>query len=217
MTYTIAAIFSYSVAFPAIIGLVRFKKINSVYYPFLYCMWLALANEIISSFVITGGHSNAINDNIYGLCEALLFTWQFKNWGLFRRSKHLFTGIVIIFIIFWAVECFLINGIVYNISYFSIFYSFAIVLMSINVLNTQLLNEKKNVLKNSIFILCITFIIYYVNRVIVGMFWLYGLNSSRSFLIDITSILIYINLLSNLLYALAVLWMPTRHRYSLPF
>jgi hypothetical protein len=32
----------------------------------------------------------------------------------------------------------------------------------------------------------------------------------------VTYIFIYVNLIANLLYALAVLWMPTKQRFTLP-
>ncbi len=48
------------------------------------------------------------------------------------------------------------------------------------------------------------------------MFWLYGLRFSKEFLMNVTTILIYINLFTNLVFALAVLWMPAKHRFSLP-
>lgn len=216
MNYTLVVVFSFSISIAAIIGWIRFRKINLTYYPFLFCIWIAFLNEILSFFIVQRGFSTAINDNIYILTESLLITWQFKNWGLFRRAAYLFVLVICAFLVFWVSECFFINGINLTISYFTIFYSFVIVLMSVNIINQELARESKNILKNPIFLLSVAFVIYYTINVIVGIFWLYGLQYNNQFAMNITAILLYINLLTNLIYALAVLWMPIKHRFSLP-
>ena len=151
------------------------------------------------------------------LAESLLFTWQFKNWGLFRRSKILFPILLGSLILFWGIEGFFIVKTQNTISYFRIFYSFLISIMSINIINQQLNFEKKNIVKNPIFLICIGFVIYFTYDVIVGLFWLYGLHMSMQFQINVAIILVYINLFANLIYALAVLWMPLKHRFTLPY
>ncbi len=83
MNFTLLVIFSFSIFIAAIIGGIRYARISAVYHPFLYCLWIGSANEILSYFLIRARHSTAINISIYILIESLLFTWQFKNWGLF--------------------------------------------------------------------------------------------------------------------------------------
>ncbi len=157
MNHTLEEFFSFSIAIAAIIGGIRIRKINPAYYPFLFVIWLALLNEIISYLLIHNGHSNAVNTNIYALAESLLLTWQFKNWNTLGRSKILFVIIVSIFVLFWIVESFFISGINSPITYFRIFYSFAIVLMGLPTLSERFMHEKKNILKNSIFLVSLVF------------------------------------------------------------
>ena len=85
------------------------------------------------------------------------------------------------------------------------------------MINRQLMRERKSIYKNPIFIICMAFLVYYTFTVIVVVFWQYGLNVSMQFVMNITTILIYINLFTNLIFALAILWIPTKHRFSLPF
>ena len=216
MNSTLIVIFSFSIAIGAIIGWIRFQKINPAYYPFLYFIWIGFLNEIISYIITHKGYSSAINNNIYVLAESLLIAWQFKNWGLFQRPKYLFIAILFSFAFFWIIEGFFVEGIKYAIPYFRIVYSFVIVLISINMLNKQLVRERKNILKNSIFLICIAFVIYFTYKVIIWSFWVYGLSLSKQFMKNLSAIISYINLLTNLTYTLAVLWMPTKHRFSLP-
>lgn len=216
MSHTLSAILSFSIAIAAIISWIRFSKINPVYYPFIYCLWIGLLNEIISYFLINAGYHNAINNNIYTLIESILILWQFKKWGAFERLRFAFPTGIIAFVLAWVANNFFISWITHFTLYFRVLYSFVFVLLSINVLNSLLVLERKNLLKNPIFIICIAFIIYFTYRVLLYSFWIYGFGVSRDFRIRIVSFIPYINLFANLLFALAVLWMPKKYRFSIP-
>lgn len=83
-------ILSFSILIPAITGALRIRKIGDTLYPFIFCIWLATLNEILSAILTSARINTAPNNNIYVLGEALLIGWQFKNWGLFRFYKHAF-------------------------------------------------------------------------------------------------------------------------------
>lgn len=217
MKFTLLDLYSFSISIAAIIGWIRFRKIHSTYYPFLYFIWLGFVNEIIGYFLINSGHTNAVNNSIYSLAESLLITWQFYRWQLFKQRTGLYIGLLILFGIFWIVETFIVYDIYRTITYFRVFYSFIIVLMSINTLNSILMKEQTNILKNPVFLICLSFVIYFTFTVIVGIFWIYGIGGSTGFRRSMVWILIYVNLFSNLIYALAVLWMPKKLRFSLPY
>jgi len=216
MNYTVRLILSLSIIVAVIISWIRFKQINPTYYPFIFCLSLGLLNEILSYIFSKIFHSNAVNSNIYVLLESFLITWQFYTWKLFNRHRSLYIVILCLLMSTWLVENFILSKINYFSSYFRIVYSFIIVLMSISVLNMLLVRERKTLLKNPMFLICITFIIYYTYRVVVEAFWVYGLNSSREFRLKVYQILLFINVFANLVYALAVLWMPTKQRFTLP-
>lgn len=217
MNYTLIVIFSFSIFIAVIISIVRFRFISRSFYPFVYCLWIGLINEGISYFITLSGHTNAVNNNIYILIESILIVWQFKRWGLFRRRRYLFGLIIFLFIGVWLIENFIVSHITLIGSYFRVTYSFIIVLLSIHLINELIVKERGNLLKNAIFLFCVTFVIYYTYKVFVEIFWLYGLNSSKNFRIRVYDILAYINLLSNLIYALAILWIPKRQKFTLPF
>lgn len=216
MNYNLVIIFSFSISIAAFIGFIRFKKIDSTLYPFIFSIWIGFINEIISFLMTKNGQTTAINNNIYVLIEALLITWQFNNWGLFRRPWFLFPLVLILFIISWIIEYFFVYEITSIGSYFRVLYSFMIVLMSINVTNGLIVRDRRSILKNPVFLICIGFIFYYTYKVLVETFWIYGLNYSRGFRNNVYFILTYVNLFSNLIYALAVLWMPMKQRFTLP-
>ncbi len=217
MNYTLIVLFSFSIFIAALIGWIRFKRISPTYYPFIFCLWIGLLNEIVSFVVTNAGYQTAVNNNIYVLIEAIIIAWQFNRWGVFQLHKKLFISILIIYAATWMLENFIIGKITLIQSYFRILYSFLTVLMSVGLLNNMLFRESGNLLKNPVFLICIGFIIYFTYKVLVEAFWIYGLNSGEHFRMRVYDILAYINLLTNLIYALAVLWMPQKQKFSLPF
>jgi len=217
MSSLLIDIFRFSIVIAAVIGWIRIKKIDPAYYPFIYCLWIGALNECISSVIVELGYYSSVNNNIYVLLESLLISWQFRKWGLFQASRYLFTGIITILCLFWITENFFISKIIYISSYFRIFYSFIIALFSIHTINWLIIRERKSILKNSIFLICIGFVIYFTYKILVEAFWVYGLNNGSNFRQKVYDIMVYINLFSNLIYALAVLWMPAKQRFSLPY
>jgi len=215
MSFLSNVLCSISIIIAAAIGAWRFGDIHPSFRPFIYCVWLALINESLSIGLIVAGHSNILNSNVYILLEAGLIVWQFYNWGILRTHKILFPGLLALLAAGWLIENFMIAHITQFSSWFRIFYSFIIVLLSINLLNQHIVVEKEMLLKNPVALICLAFIIYYTYKVLVETFWVYGLNESPNFQSKVYFILNYVNLFANLIYALAVLWMPTKHRFTL--
>ncbi len=217
LNFYTSSILSYSLlAIAAIIGLIRFKKTSMVFLPFLLFLWLGLTNEVVST--ITGKiiRNTAINNNIYVLLESCLIAWQFQRWGLFKDQKKLFPILLVAFGTVWTVETLIIYKITAVSSYFRIFYSFVVVLMSINMINSLIVNESRSLLKNAAFLICIGFIIFFTYKILVEIFWVYGLNGSKEFRSNVYSILKLINLFCNLIYALAALWVPRKQIFIMP-
>ena len=214
---TLVLITSLSVLLPAVISWVRFNRIHPTFYPFVFCLWLGLLNEAISNIVAFGFHgSNAINSNIYVLLEGLLLLWQFHRWGNFSGKKGFFIFYLSLFLAIWIADNFFISKITSFSSYFRIAYSAVISLMSINYLNYVLVRERRNLLLNPSFLICAAFIIYYTYKVLGETFYLYGSSLSREFRINVFIIMMYINLITNCIFAFAVTWIPERQRFSLP-
>lgn len=84
------------------------------------------------------------------------------------------------------------------------------------MINRIIITERKSLIRNPVFIICLAFIIYFTYKVLLEIFWLYGLNSSREFRVEVYNIFKYINLFANLIYALAILWIPRKREYMLP-
>ncbi len=215
MSFTLMIIFNFSILVAGLIAVIRYGKIHKSYRPVIYCVWVACFNEIISFVLAKNGYYTVINNNIYVLIEALLIIHFFNNIRVFKKNKVLFIIIFSCLILIWFLDNQFLKRITSVSSYFRILSSFVIVLLSIISLNNLLLTTRKNLIQNSVFLLCVGFIIYFTYKILVEVFWLYGLNVGRDFQLVIYRILSYINLFTNLVYALAILWMPRKQVFTM--
>jgi hypothetical protein len=213
MDFLTNAVFSLTVGIAGVIGLVRFRKVDPAYHPFLFLVWAALFEELCSIGILYAGYSNVILYNAFSLAEALLLCWQFWRWKVYR-NKMFYVGLQVVFVLFWAFEWFGQPPAGF-LSYFIVFYSFAVVLLSITCINQLLFRDMIPLFRNPVFLLCVCFILYYSFSALVEVFWMTGLQRSKVFRLHIHALLCYINLLTNLIFALAILWIPLRLRYIL--
>ncbi|HMT73177.1 MAG TPA: hypothetical protein PKA77_03860 [Chitinophagaceae bacterium] len=216
MNYWLVVIFSFSISIAAITGWVRFRKMNPAYYPFIYCIWLAFLNEMLSFIFAQTIRDNSVNNNLYALAESLLIVWQFRNWGIFKNKDNLFYTVLAIFTAGWVTDHFILNHLTTFTYHYRIAYSFVTVLFSVNMINTVIVRERKSLLKNPAFLICTAYVINFTYYVMYMTLYLYSSEISWDFLNKLTGIMPYANLLSNLLFALAVLWIPARQRFTLP-
>jgi hypothetical protein len=204
-----------SILIPALIGMYRVKQIEHTYYPFIMLIVLGLLNEILSIGLALNGIHTTLNNNIYVLLEAVLILWFFSAVNLFNNKK-IFYVLLILIVCVWTAEALTVT--LYNqCTYYRIIYSFLIVLLSINMINKILASEQRALLKNSLFLICICFTFYYTLNSLVNAFWLYGLLKSREFLQGIQDIMMYTNLLNNLIFTTAIIWIPRKQASILPY
>lgn len=217
MNYTWFVVLSCSIFVAAIIGWVRFKKVDPAFRPFIFVLWIGSLNEIISILLPRLGHTTDINNNIYVLFEALLLVWQLKSWGSFGRYTHAFPLLLVAITLGWLMENFLVSAIHITLPWFRLAYSFVIVLLSIQLVNRLIISERRSLLRNPVFLISIGFIFYFTYKGLIEIFWISDFDSSPGFLINVYSIMIWINLIANIIYSIALVWMPARQRFTLPY
>jgi hypothetical protein len=215
---TLIQICSYSILFAVIIGLVRFRKINRTYQPFIFIIVLSLLSEIASPIAIRYYGTNAVVVNVFILLEFLLWLWQFKRWrGFARRSQWKYPALFISFSGMWIVENVILSRIAVFNSVFTLISAFIIVFLAIDQVNKMIVEEKKMLMRNSKFLICCGLLIFHTYKIMVESFYVMKINQSNSFLSNIFIILVSVNLFVNLLYALATIWIPTRQRFTMQY
>lgn len=217
MNYYLRLALNLLIIVPAIVGWVRFSKISPAFLPFLLFVWVGALSEIYSAIVVNFFHLyNIVSFNIYSLAEICLLLWYFKRLNLFNAKTLKFllltSGIV------WLLETIFVSKLSLDFNNYSrIFFDFIIVLLSIAMLNQQLLKARKNLLKDAVFIICIGFILMFTYSLLVASFFLYRLNMSDNFHRNISLIFVFMNFFCNMVYAVAILLMPKRQAFTLQY
>lgn len=215
MNFYLATAFNFSITLPGILALFFFRRIRKRYYPFIFCLWIGCLNETLSLWLILHKQHSLVNSNIYVLVESLLLAWFFKATGILDSKEKL--GLVaLLLVIAWIAENFLFGTITANSTYFRILASVLIVGMSVQLISRLVFDEKQNIMVNPEFILCVCFVIYFGFKALIQSFAIYAWTRDVNFLAKIYYIMLYINLGVNLLYILAVLWMPRKVPFILP-
>jgi hypothetical protein len=184
---------------------------DSSYYPFIYNLIVGLLVEIINA-----SHPYSALTvqtlNVFSLFDFVLFAWLFHNWGLFNHNKKKFLMIVCAFGVAWLVITFFINKFSNINNSFLLIYSFALIFFSVTTFNKIVVQQRINIFTNARFWICMGIIIFYTFFMLTRATDLSGglLNLSKPFKNNLQKIVAYSNLLVNLLYAVAVIWIPRK-------
>lgn len=214
MNYYLMSALSMSIAPAAVAGFVRRKKIDSSYAPFLWLLWVGLVNEVLSYFLILWFRNNFYNYNLFLLLEAVLLCLLFKRQGFFGERKWPVPVLTGVLGSFWVAELFL-AGLERFQSYSLILYSVLIAVFSIELMNRVVFRENQVLWRNALFLLCLCFTVSYGWGIAVEIFLLLGLQRSAFYQVFIYDFSVYLNALLNLIYFVAVLWMPLNSRLLL--
>lgn len=210
---------SLSIVFAVIIGVIRFRKINPSYYPFIYRVSLSLVVELLRRVLLLQNNYSAATlvTNLFALADFFLFAWLFHNWGLFKKDKRLYLGILLGFFVAWCVATYASPKHFFSANlYFRILYSFALIFFSVTTLNSLIINTRGGMLRNAKFWICIGIIIFYTLFIIICATQLSVVreNVSKDFQRKFYDIMVFSNLFVNLLYAGAVLWIPRKKVFT---
>ncbi|MEJ0106064.1 MAG: hypothetical protein WDO19_27475 [Bacteroidota bacterium] len=183
----------------------------------MFICWAALTNEIISSISLSISGTNNSNYNIYGIAEAMLYMWLFKGWGHFSNKRRSYVFTISLLCIMWVTDNFILKHFWDTDYLYMVIYSFTLVFLAINEINLIVMNHRGGLLRDSRFLICMGIVIFFTYYVIIAIFNLLELNFSVIFYSNIYMVLQAVNILINLVYALAMIWAPRRQRFILQF
>jgi hypothetical protein len=208
---------SYSIIVAAVAGLIRLRALHRAYQPFVFITLASLTNEVISHVLITHQKSNAVAINVFGIVDAALWLWQFKMWSSHDKDRLVLKICMIAMMLLWFVENIVYEKIFVFGSVYPITFSIVMVMLSAIGVSRQVAREKDNLLSTPKFLICCGAIFFYTYRIFVECFFAPGLTKSQLFLSNVFIILSFVNFFVNILYALAVLWIPQKKKFSLPY
>jgi len=204
-------LFSLTIVFPAITGLVRYRNADTSYRPFFYYIFYSLFNELFVFFYIEqyATKKAAIVDwEIFNLVECLLLLLQFYYWKRFKNYEKLLPVLLAAALLGWGLENFAFSDIYAFNPVFLITYSFLVVLLSINTINHEVVNYNRAINRNPLFIICVAFVIFFIYTIVV--FTILATNRHNNAFSSVFEIRVYINALTNLLYATGIYFIPRK-------
>ena len=211
--FALSIFLNHSIMFAAIAGVIRFKYILKSYYPFLFFVWLAFINETLSLFLIQNGIPNAINSNLYVLFEYLILLYQFYRWHGCTAKKLYFFAVP--GILLWVTDNLLLHHLTDNNSLFRSSYALILLFFSIDRMNRVIVYYNRNLLTNAVFLICASFLPYYGCKFFLELFHLYEIPLSTDFYEYTWLTLSILNCAANLVYAIAIVCIPTKEEFML--
>jgi len=216
MKYILNFFIGQSILLPLIAGLVRIRRINGMYQPFFILIATGFLTEIISFISIRWiWKSNAIPSNIDALLELSIIIWQFYIWHPTKQRRWVFYSIWIICALCWVTENIAFGKITTFSPYFRFLAAFVIVLLSVNKINFMITHDNRNLFRSPAFLICIGFIIYFIYKILYEWSFQVSMDSSTEIARTIVFWMAYINVLTNIIYAIALLLIPAPQKFTL--
>ena len=203
---------SLTIILPAVVGIFRYKNADPAYRPFLYYIFISLFNELwVGLYLNTHTREiRTLNWHIFNLLEWLMLLVQFYFWGRFKKARSLFYVILICSLVGWAYENFIYSTVYVFNPVFLISYSFFLVLLSVNAINSTFAQHNQILSKNGLFIICVGMLIFFIYTIIVFLFMAMDTRYDKQLIQRIFNIRVYINALANIIYAIGIYYIPAR-------
>ena len=215
-TYYIELLISFVCIIPAIVAIVKWKNIPPSYYPFIWSIWITVLRDITCEITAHVFRNNAVASNIYIISMGIFLLLQFNNWSLFKQHKKIFYFLLALFIAVWCWEFLYFTNLWHYSSYYRILFYFIIVLLSIHTINLIINNTYTKLIKNSVFLICIAFIILYTINIIFEIIFALGLYTNNVFFQHIIyNKILYLLIPINILYAIAIKFIPQKSTFTL--
>ncbi|MFT3982224.1 MAG: hypothetical protein QM687_17270 [Ferruginibacter sp.] len=213
MNYELMVLFSYSIVPAFLAGVSRFRFINSCYHPFIIYISIGLVNEIVSSIVIHHGYSNAVNNNIFYLLEGWLLLMQFYRWKLFGDKQFLYPICVMLMILLWLPYNIPLEKLQTYTPWFRSIEGGIIMILAIITINRHIIEFDGTLIRSPVFLISIGFCIYFSTVILMEVFLYYGSTKSIGLQDAIFKASSIINMITNLLYLIAILCIPSKPRF----
>jgi hypothetical protein len=217
MNFYTSQLFGATILFPALLGIIYFRHFLKSYRPFIYVVWLGLLNDVVGFIGAVVYRTNTAIANIYTFFDFLLIVVVFWSWSSYGNNKKYLNALMIAGALVWVGDNIIFHTIFVFNNKFRVFYSFVIVALSIWELNKVLFTERKSIWKNARFLICTGFILFYTYKAIFEIFYLVDARFSDEFYMHIFDILVVTNAITNIIYGLAILCIPTKKKFTMPY
>ncbi len=206
-----AYILAMSAVLPAIVGAVRYKKIDPRYHPFIYMLVLVPLVETIVYISLKTAIYNGFSKlciNLYLLASFGVFlSLVYKNGYLSRKMGLYFAGALLLTTLVNLV----IVGTPFVILYYMLCLADCLILfISIDILSKQMMAVKTSLVKNCWFWISSLYVVQHAYSLLLFGIFIFGLSTSIPNIKAIFTIYKVVNAACYLLFIIAVLRIPNR-------
>lgn len=213
--FIINALVSLFVGIPAVVGWVRYKRIQPAFYPFICWLTLGLISEVISICIIYRYGNNAVSYNIFAMISPVLIAYQLNRWKQKILGVSFFYAVATFSVLLFLTEWLLRGSFSAFCSYAVIISSTVIVLINICFISQWLSGAIDYLYRDAISLICFGFVILYTYTITTECFLFFAQSLQTPFFHYLPIIFSVINLLVNLLFLFAILCIPLRIQYFL--
>lgn len=198
---------------PAIAAIVRYRNSPVEYRPFFLMLWFGALSGAVSIGCAYIFRNNVLNSNIYVLGEFMFLLVLFHRWNhTEQRQKYIILGVTGIMV--WVLDNLLLHSPVKTInSIYRIYYCMVTIFLSIDFINRLIVFEKKKLICNSMFLVCVGFVFLFSYKAYIESFYLLKLSFSAEFRTNVFFIFQCINAFSNLVFTIAIICIPTKQEF----
>lgn len=200
---------------PFVIGLIKHKKIYNKYKPFILLLALYSTTEISGTFLIIlkWGVYLTFLMNIFVLFDFIFLFVILSTWTKNKIAKTDYL-IIFLFSLLWVWDNFFFSKLSVTNSIFRIGYSLMICIKSISLINKQLMRIDKNFIKNPFFIIGATLLLFFTYKSIYETIYFINLNLNKEISYWSFYVLVFVNILSYILFIIAILCMEKKTKLS---
>jgi hypothetical protein len=202
-----------AVVIPTLIGLFRFKTINTSYRLFVYLLITSSLSTINYSFN-PSIYAKHLGSHLLGVVESLLMLLLLCRWDINRINHKLKCLFIITLIILQGIGVYLIKDNRFATNWPQILVLAALVGYGVSVLTqTKFIALKRNslVARKLILIPYLFINVYYISIKIL-LHFLYS-PANEPFFIDLYSLVVIFNFLSYICYSISLTWAPKKEKY----
>lgn len=208
---------SATILLPVLASFFRLRETEGGYLPFFLLLWAGAVNEAIKLYLVLHHRGHAVTSNAFSLVQVLLLVWQFRNWGLFGRRAGLFLPVLVLVAGAWLVSTLVFPQPRGFNTLFHFFSSLVLALMALSVLSRQIIRNQVPLLKDPVFLVSGGVAFFFAYASLTEVLWWAGLYRGDVFQTRVYVIFSFVNFFTNLLFFVAVLWIPRKRPFLLRY
>jgi len=182
----------------AILAIYKWNKVQRDFHPLFVYVNISAFFSLVQLFLLGN-----LTSNVFVLAEGISLLLVFKAWNYLDRYPRLINILLALFFIVWVMEYAIMGKNDQILLYYRVFYSFVLVILSVNAMNFEIVHYKGNLLKYPQFLILIALILYFTYNVMLESFYIAGIKSS----FEVKRI---INIISKSIILVAILWIPSK-------